>query len=81
MQLVSGKAEFKARQVSLLWHNSFLVSLWTVQPTLIYFTYMIHVHILDTHFIEFDDLDFDECFLQCFIIVRKQIYKRKNKQL
>ena len=26
---------FKACQVSLLWHNSFLVSLWTFQPTLV----------------------------------------------
>ena len=37
MQLVSGKAEFNACQVSLLWHNSFLVSLWTFQPTLVCF--------------------------------------------
>ena len=34
MQLVSGKVEFNACQVSLLWHNSFLVSLWTFQATL-----------------------------------------------
>ena len=34
MQLVSGKVEFNACQVSLLWHNS-LVSLWTFQPTLV----------------------------------------------
>ena len=27
MQLVSGKVEFNECQVSLLWHNSFLVSL------------------------------------------------------
>ena len=33
MQLVSGKIEFNACQVALLWHNSFLVSLWTFQPT------------------------------------------------
>ena len=33
MQLVSGKVESNACQVSLLWHNSFLVSLWTFQPT------------------------------------------------
>ena len=33
---LSGKVEFNACQVSLLWHNSFLVSLWTLQPTLIY---------------------------------------------
>ena len=31
MQLVSGKVEFNACQVSLLWHKSFLVSLWTFQ--------------------------------------------------
>ena len=37
MQLVSGKVEFNGRQVSLLWHNSFLVSLWTFQLTLIFF--------------------------------------------
>ena len=36
MQLVSGKVEFNACQVSLLWHNSFLVSLWTFQPTLVF---------------------------------------------
>ena len=35
MQLVSGKVEFNTRQVSLLWHNSSLVSLWTFQPTLV----------------------------------------------
>ena len=35
MQLISGKIEFNACQVSLLWHNSFLVSLWTFQATLI----------------------------------------------
>ena len=34
-QLVSGKVEFNACQVSLLWHNSFLVSLWSFQPTLL----------------------------------------------
>ena len=32
MQLVSGKVEFNACQVSMLWHNSFLVSLWNFQP-------------------------------------------------
>ena len=32
MQLVSGKVDFNTRQVSLLWHNSFFVSLWTFQP-------------------------------------------------
>ena len=36
MQLVSGKVELNAWQVSLLWHNSFLVSLWTFQPTLVW---------------------------------------------
>ena len=36
MQLVSGKVEFNACQVPLLWHNFFLVSLWTSQPTLLY---------------------------------------------
>ena len=36
MQLVWGKVEFNACRVSLLWHNSFLVSLWTFQPTLIH---------------------------------------------
>ena len=35
MQLVSGKIECNARQISLLRHNSFLVSLWTFQPTLL----------------------------------------------
>ena len=35
MQLVSEKVEFNACQVSLLWQNSFLVSLWTFQPTLV----------------------------------------------
>ena len=39
MQSVSGKVEFKACQVSLLRHNSFLVSLWTFQPTLAYVAY------------------------------------------
>ena len=29
MRLVSGKVEFNACQVSLLWHNSFLVNQWT----------------------------------------------------
>ena len=33
IQLVSGKVKFNACQVSLLWHNSFLVSLWTFQLT------------------------------------------------
>ena len=33
MQLVSGRVEFNACQVSLMWHN-FLVSLWTFQPIL-----------------------------------------------
>ena len=32
MQLVSGKVEFNACQVSLLWHNSFLVSLKLFSP-------------------------------------------------
>ena len=36
MQSVSGNVEFNACQVSLLWHYSFLVSLWTFQPTLAY---------------------------------------------
>ena len=40
MQLVSGKVEFNACQVSLLWHNSFLVSLWTFQPTLVRANYV-----------------------------------------
>ena len=31
--LEAGKVEFKARQVSLLWHNSFLDSLSTFQLT------------------------------------------------
>ena len=35
MQLVSGKVDFSACQVSLLWHDSFLVSLWPFQLTLI----------------------------------------------
>ena len=35
MQLVSGKVEVNACQVSLLWHNSFLVSLSTFQPTFV----------------------------------------------
>ena len=35
MQLVSGKVNFNAPQVSLLWYNSFSVSLWTFQPTLV----------------------------------------------
>ena len=33
MQLVSG---INACQASLMWHNSFLVSLWTFQPTLVH---------------------------------------------
>ena len=41
MQLVSGKDEFNACQVSLLWHNSFLVGLWTFQPTLVFDSYII----------------------------------------
>ena len=32
MQLVSGKVEFNACQITLLRHNSFLGSLWTFQP-------------------------------------------------
>ena len=36
LQLKWRKVEFNARQVSWLWHNSFLVSLWTFQPTLVY---------------------------------------------
>ena len=32
MQLVLSKVEFNTCQVSLLWHNSFLVGLWTFQP-------------------------------------------------
>ena len=39
MQLVSGEGELNARQVSLLWHNSFLVSLWTFYPTLVLLVY------------------------------------------
>ena len=35
MQLVSGKVEINTCQVSLLQYNSFLVSLWTFQPTLV----------------------------------------------
>ena len=35
MQLVSEKVGFNACQVSLLWHNSFLVTLWTSQATLV----------------------------------------------
>ena len=35
MQLVSEKVELNAFQVSFLWHNSILVSLWTFQPTLL----------------------------------------------
>ena len=35
MQLVSGKVEFNTCQDSVLWHNSFLVSLRTVQPTFV----------------------------------------------
>ena len=35
MQLVSEKVDFNACQVSWLWHNLFLVSLWTFQLTLI----------------------------------------------
>ena len=35
LQLVSGEVEFNACQASLLWHNSFLISLWTFQPTLV----------------------------------------------
>ena len=35
MQLVLGKVEFNVCQVLLLWHNSFLASLWTFQPTLV----------------------------------------------
>ena len=34
MQLVAGNIEFNVCQVSLLWHNSFLVNLGTFQPTL-----------------------------------------------
>ena len=41
IHLVSGKVEFNACQVSLLRHNSFLVSLWTFQPTLVLYTYML----------------------------------------
>ena len=36
MQSVSGNVEFNACHVSLLWHNSFLVSLWTFQPILVH---------------------------------------------
>ena len=46
MQLVSGKVEFNPCQVSLLWHNFFLVSLHTFQPTLIHqatLTWIFHV--------------------------------------
>ena len=35
MQLVSGKVEFNACQVLLLWHNNSLVSIWTFQPSLV----------------------------------------------
>ena len=35
MQLILGKVEFNACQVLLVWHNSFSVSLWTFQPTLV----------------------------------------------
>ena len=35
MQLASGKVEFIAYQVSLLWHNSFLVSLYPFQTDLL----------------------------------------------
>ena len=35
MQLVSWKFEFNACQVSVQWHNSFLVSLWTFHSTLV----------------------------------------------
>ena len=31
IQLASGKVDFNACQVSLLWHNFFLVSLWTLK--------------------------------------------------
>ena len=45
MQLVSRKIEVNAYQVqvSLLWNSSFLVSLWTFQPSLVY-------SILDVHY-------------------------------
>ena len=48
IQLVSGKVEFNACQVSLLCHNSFLVSLWTFQPTLVhaYITLRVTEHTL-----------------------------------
>ena len=36
IQLLSGKVEFNTCQVSLLWHNSSLVSVWTFHPTLVY---------------------------------------------
>ena len=46
MQLVSRKVEVNAYQVqvSLLWNNSFLVGLWTFQPSLVY------TSILDVHY-------------------------------
>ena len=36
MQLVSGKVEYNTYQVSLLWHNSSVVCLWTFQPSLVW---------------------------------------------
>ena len=42
MQLVSGKVEFDACQVSSQWHNSFLVNLWTFQPILVYICLPTH---------------------------------------
>ena len=47
MQLVLGKVEFNACQVPLLWYNSFLVSLWTFQPTLVQKTCYPHVQPLE----------------------------------
>ena len=55
MHLVSRK-EFNACQVSLLWHNSFLVSLWTLQPTLVHLHYQLTSYLFKIFFQEMKNL-------------------------
>ena len=56
MQLVSGKVEFNACQVSLLWHSSFLVSLWTFQPTLLCVYWKLYCCLISCIKIQFCDI-------------------------
>ena len=53
MQLVSGdkEVEFNACQVSLLWHNSFIVSLWTFQPTLVHWSITLFYVYFNKHWL------------------------------